>query len=78
MLSRKLRLFGLGAHTSTSQRLSEQNTTTDGQWVAEKAQGSAKLNHVEGDVYTGDDKQHGGCVEAWPDSTFAPGLFQRQ
>jgi len=48
------------------------------QWVADKAQCGEKFNSLEGDVYTGDNEQHGGCVEEWPDSMFVPGLFQRE
>jgi len=48
------------------------------QWFADKVQGGRKFNRVEGDVYTGDDEQHGECVGEWPDSIFAPGHFQRQ
>jgi len=48
------------------------------QWVADNAQGGEKFKSWEGDVYTGDDEQHGECVEEWPDSMFVPGLFQRE
>jgi len=46
-------------------------------WVAGRAQGAGKPDCVEGDVYTGANEQHSGCVEGWPDSVFVPGHFQR-
>jgi len=48
------------------------------QWVADRTQGDEQFDSVEGDVYPGDDEQHGECVEEWPDSIFVPGPFQRE